>query len=87
MLHKSSLVIVGTFVAAITAMPDVASASPHRKPASKATPYSVQVDPAYGTARYINDGFDDVCVVNRRWVYNPFTGYGYWKKSRRCYPY
>jgi hypothetical protein len=81
------MVIVGTFVAAITAMPDVASASPRRKPTSKAAPYSFQVDPAYGTVRYINDGFDDICVVSRRWVYNPLTGYGYWKKFRRCYPY
>ena len=88
MTSKSPMVIIAIFVATITAITDVASASPRSKPAPKNKyAYSAQVDPATGTVTYIPDGIDDICVIARKKRYNPFTGYPYWKKYRKCYSY
>jgi len=77
MLHKRLFALAAVSIVAGAAMTDAAFARGKTR--------SWEVDPLYGTARYIHDGFDDVCVVNRKIVYNPYLGAYVVKKFRRCY--
>ena len=79
MFHKRLLALAAVSIVAGAAMTDAALAAPRGKFRSWV------VDPAFGTARYIPDGYDDVCVVNRKIVYDPYVGDYVVKKFRRCY--
>jgi hypothetical protein len=79
MFHKRLLALAAVSIVAGAAMTDAALAAPRGKHRSW------QVDPLYGPAQYIHDGFNDVCVVNRKIVYNPYIGEYVVKKFRRCY--